>query len=486
MGKLDTALHTRVGLHPQWVADHAKGPVDQAVFAIRNCWDEPTLSAVAHRDRRVNVAKAILGNKHHDAESCLHLQTLFPSLYCRVDHEPDQVEEVPEVVPDPEPLRTPVPERFATASFHHFDSDYPLRGLVASEFPEDATPEEVDALITEAMAINAAGSVRRIIHDYYLENYDPRCPRVIWDQMGFHPVDLLLQLPEQERSEILRGALARRRLSGRWSPKRTAHRWDHRFIAALIASNVDPDIRDNTSRGAMISVFTTKALRLILETPPWHGVLSMHQPSSREVKIILKALGGNTRDLYVTTTGYSREVIATIVAYKGPGAIPQVFTEATLRDAAKAFTGPEDPLFVGLLRIMDTAALTDYLLCGTGFRSSMTQFPPLTQLPWFAERINGSEEAVEALRQHAARLSGEVEPAYPGATYLEWTRSLIDQVSGAWELALSCSDVAKVMESELRECGVTPLDVVRLLSHESTLPALTWPQVLDRLRQAIG
>ena len=485
MGKLDTSLRTKVGLHPQWVADHAKGPVERAVFAVKNCADGPTLSAVARRDKRVNVAKAILGNKHHDAESCEHLQNLFPSLYCRLDHEPVLVEEVPEVAPEPE--RIPVPERFASPSFHYFDPDYPFRGLVISEFPEDARSEEVDELVTLGLEINAPAAVRRIIHDCYLETRDPRYPRTVWDSMSFHPVDLLNQLTQEERVEILSGALTRRRLSGRWAPKRTAHRWDHQFVAALIAADVDPDARVATTRDAMVSVFTPKALRLVLETPAWHNVLAMHRPNSREIKIILKALDGNTRDLYTTTTGYSREAIATVLAYKGPGALDPVFTEAAPRDTARAFTGPEDPLFERVLKIMGTTALTEYLLRGMCFRGTTVQHPPLAQLPWFAEKINASEEAVEALRKRdirASGLSGDPAPVHAGATYLEWSRTLVDQVRGAWELALVSPNVATIMEGELRKCGVNPLDAVRLLSHENELPALTWPQVLARLKQA--
>jgi hypothetical protein len=479
MGKLDNSMSTKVGLHPQWVADHVKGPIDVAVFALRNCTDAPTLFAVAGRDKRVNVAKAILGNRAHDLVTCQFLTTSFPHLYCRMDHDP-----APVVEPEPavEDNLIAVPERFATAAFRYFDPVSPFKGLTDSEYPGDATTAEVDELVTMALAVNTVGAVKRIVDDYYINIRDARYGHTPWDSMSFHPVDLLNRLTEQEREQVLGFALASRRTGGRWSVRKTAHLWDHRFVGALIAADVGTEVRNNTVRGNAGSVFTTKALRLILATPSWHGVLSMHHPNSREVKLILKTLGDAAQNLYGSTHGYSREVVATVLAYKGPGCFPLAF-RGNLRDSAKAFNGSGDPLFMRVLEIMDVDYILQYLLRGMSFRYSSIQYPPVAQIPWFASKINEDEPAIDSLRNREIRIPVGSTMDDTGTTVLEWARVLIDQVRGAWELAIALPAVGEVMESELRECGVSPLDVVRLLSNNGEIPALTWPQVLAQLRQ---
>jgi hypothetical protein len=478
MGKLSTGFHTKVGLHPQWVVDHTKGPVDTAVFAVRNCTDTETLSVIARRDKRVNVAKAIIGNGAHDLATCQYLQGLLPlQLYCRIDHNPAPIARV-EVVPEEE--RVAVPDRFATDSFHYFVPSNPLGGLTLSGFPKDATPKEVDGLVTMAMEINALSVMIRIISDYYLDS----CPRTVWDSMSFHPVDLLNWLPEQDRTLALRGALSQRQVAANGA--NPGHLWDHRFVAALIAADAVAEVHVNATRAPRKSlrIFTTKALRLILKTPEWHSVLAVHQPSSREVKLILKALGGDARDLYESADVYSREAIATALAYKGPGALaPRAFQDSPLIYTAKAFTGAADPLFERVLQSMHVETLSEYLLGGTVFGDAVTQHPPLFQIPWFASKINESETAVEALRLRGSlRLSVDAAPARAGDTYLEWSHALIDQVRGAWEPALSSAGIGGVMYRELRECSVSPLDVVRLLSRDGELPALTWTEVRAQLR----
>jgi hypothetical protein len=49
---------------PDWVAEKSRGPAEVAVFAVTYCDDPETLGAIARRDKRIGVLKALAGNKH--------------------------------------------------------------------------------------------------------------------------------------------------------------------------------------------------------------------------------------------------------------------------------------------------------------------------------------------------------------------------------------------------------------------------------------
>ena len=61
MGLLDTRIKTKVGLHPQWVIDHTKGPIANAIFAVNNFLSFGALNAVKAQGLRIPADISIAG-----------------------------------------------------------------------------------------------------------------------------------------------------------------------------------------------------------------------------------------------------------------------------------------------------------------------------------------------------------------------------------------------------------------------------------------
>jgi hypothetical protein len=484
MGLLDTSMTTKVSLHPQWVLDHTSGPVALAIFAVNNCDNPLSLAAIAQRDKRVTLAAALLNNAHLPRTDHQNLKDTFPQLWNYGNNVYDQDD--PEgngndvVDEDPDPELTPVPEKFYTPDFETFDATEPLYAL-PEYVPESVEAADVDDLIAKAMAVNAYATVRKIIHDYYdpvpVEDGKPLVPQPLWDLMSTHPADLIATLDQADRVRVLDGFVSALTQAFRWTWRVPAHRWDHRFVAALI----DADRARQRSTPPTVTLqpyLTTKALRLVLRTRAWHSLAQMHRPNSHELKLIMKTLAPNELPMYGDPKNSSREVIATILAYKGPGAAPGAFTRRSLSEMSRIFNGPSDPLFQRVLDMADPSDLVSYVLDGEHFKEKRDQRPSAEQIPGLSQRINSDEGAVADIRSRDHSTSYETEEE------LVYAKALADNLLGAWEVLVGCGGISDVLISAIKNTGVPLPTMMARLSDGAELPVLTFPQVITALNQA--
>jgi hypothetical protein len=498
MGLLDTRIKTKVGLHPQWVIDHTKGPIANAIFAVNNCTEAAALAEVARRDRRVTLAEALLQNDHLPDAAYQELEDEYPHLwrYFRRDDD-NQVEEAVELEDEapeadeapPEHLR--VPEKFAADGFRIFKVDDPFFYL-PRRVPAGVGPADVDDLIAKAMEVNTVATLKTIIHDYYgpagitLANGVRSTDEYpLWDLMSTHPTQLLAALEPHERAQVLSGMIEGLRQARRVQ-RAPSHIWDRRFVQTLIDADIDPDDRAEVGSRypAPCNLLSPQALRLVLANPAWHVLAQMHKPNSHDMKLILKNLDRDHLGVYETLDNCSREMIATILAYKGPGAIENAFEDYSLDSLSRIFVGPVDPLFQRALDIADDSELIQYAFFGIRFQASFAQHPPTNQIPWFAERINAEVDNVEEVRDLDVEMAAEDEESYAGAATLEFAKALADQVLGAWEVLLESYGIGDVLVAEIKNTGVPLHAVMARLSPGEELPAMTFPQVIETLTQA--
>jgi hypothetical protein len=203
------------------------------------------------------------------------------------------------------------------------------------------------------------------------------------------------------------------------------------------------------------------------------------------MKRILKSLGREHRGIYENPHNCSREMIATILAYKGPGAIERAFEDCELDSISRIFNGPDDPLFSRVLDIAYDSELIQYAFFGMRFQTNFVEHQPTSQVPWFAERINADPDNVEEVRNLDVEMCAEDEKeSYPGAPTLDFARALADQVLGAWEVLFESPGIADALVAEIKSTRVPLPTVMARLSNGEVIPAMTFPQVIETLTQA--
>ena len=118
------------------------------------------------------------------------------------------------------------------------------------------------------------------------------------------------------------------------------------------------------------------------------------------------------------------------------------------------------------------------------FQTNFAEHPPTEQVPWFAERINADPDNVEEVRNLDVEMCADHPDPYQGAPTMEFARALADQVLGAWEVFFESSGIADALIEEIKNTGVPLPTLMARLSPGETLPAMTFPQVIEALNQA--
>lgn len=470
MRALSLSLTTSVGLHPQWVMGHSKGPADEVEFCVRNCHDTATLTEISLHDRRVGVAKELVDNKYLSREACEALRERFGQVYCRFNHDEDLVVEAPAPVEIPAHLR--VPDKFSRDSFREFSLDDPLSRLNQSIPLDEVTSQDVDELVTMALAINEVATVRHIIHALYWRGQNSAHKAEFWSLLSAEPLDLLEALGLEDRRAVLTGSLTLENWVRSWHGSTPARLWDARFVRLLMEADVDQQTRENLpNQETPVRLLTSSGLRLVLSDPAWARVALMHQPNSRELKLILKALGDLYSPRLIGLAGATKFFVATALAYKGPGAVEKPFARVAFGDLSVLFSGPEDPLFQRVVENASNKDLVNYMLRGTRFKSSSSVRPTVAQVAALAERINGDADALATVRALDTAPFGDGE---------EYATAVRDNVACAWEAYLD-RDTSGSLFTELAENDVAPAALIETLLVGDSLPALTWPQVKETL-----
>jgi hypothetical protein len=470
MRALSLSLTTSVGLHPQWVMGHTTGPADEVEFCVRNCHDTDTLTEIALHNRRVGVAKELVDNEHLSHEACQAVLARFGQVYCRFNHDQDNAPEVPTPVEIPEHLR--VPEKFSRDKFREFSLEDPLSRLDQSISVDGVTSDDVDELVAKALEINEVATVAHIIHALYWRGYNSEKKAEFWGLMSAEPLDLLEALDQEGRREVLTGALKLKQWVRNWHGLTPIRLWGKRFVKLLMEADIDQEAREALpGSDPSCRLLTSRALQLILSDPTWARVAMLHQPNSRELKLILKTLGEDYAPRLNGISGATSSVVATTLAYKGPGAVEKPFARVPFGDMSYLFSGPDDPLFQRVLEGTSNKDLVNYILRGTRFRTSNYTKPTVDQVVQLAERINADGDAVATVRAL---------DTCPAGDSIEYANAVRDNIACAWEAYIE-RDPSGSLFADLAENGVEPAALIEVLLQGDTLAALTWPQVKETL-----
>ena len=438
----------KVGLPPDWVLEHASGPVDDAAFAVRYCYDTPTLVEVARRARRYTVITALCANPHLPNATYLELvQRVTPDQAHTIRNQPrvdvlvDFAERpLDEVLADQRSYNPP-PRRSTLPS---------LLRYVRSHLEE--YPGAIDVLLCSAAAFGDMAPAIEFAAHYYEA---PGTFADLWDTATLTPVEVinlyvgdakLLLLANVTRSVIASSTQRR-----------------------LIDTDLVSTVMETSARSYPIGaakkrqVFTDAALDLILASPEWIVLLGTQELSDEQFTNLVSSAPQHRIVNLFHHLDTSRQRLATLVARgTGPdGFEPGALYEMTWANVLACLHDPQDGFIEALLPFSINHLLLDYLtghFLVTNPKGERVVVIPKIEAVEMIGRLNPNE-----IQQISWRVTGR-NSALPE----EYVLALLLDVPDMWKQHLGHYIYGPSIYKYLSENGKTLEEIMDLVENRET------------------
>lgn len=358
-----------------WVLEHSKGPVDEAAYAVRYCDDSETLAAIARRERRLAVMKALASNP------CLRADS-FDDVIARTGDEHHRILHY---------LRTNAVDNAAV----HQSPEEEIAELLAAERTYDTgvnssryvtvlervaglsgiCPTLADQLLRREAALGKFAYASGYLEHYYV---NPSEQRKTFSMVTLSPEEIV-GLHNPSAQDALLSALLRNLEYA----EEQIQPIDLGVVRAMATSIVDPPDTLDYDYAAR-EIFCSEGVDILIEVPGWHVFLERQIMSNDQFARLVESVDyEHVNALFSQLKGNREKLIALLAKVDKVSSY-----DDDASNALECLSGPDDELLATILDLSDDVTISNYIkgeyLVGA---NKETLLPALSEIPALVAKL---------------------------------------------------------------------------------------------------